>query len=534
MLTPRSTFERLEFGKPRVEIGYAADQMIDLNHTGDLRANQQVAFEVTATAGDGPKTDLPPDQRWRGRTLRRYQTGVWHPGDLRLPSVEPTPRIGAPWSPPELGPGQCTLTFEIPPGARGRFLADPVAWAPQEPPPVATLGRSGYRPWVWGGDGSFLSDLRSGTNVEPLRYVQVWRQGTDPDLGPPFQLIEPDLESVLRPLRENPVPKVKEYADRLIDRLIRDGKLPADYRDPVTLNPRAEFHDRIARDFTTHLATTPDLTYTTELRREKKGMDPIEEFLYHTRAGHCERFATALALMLRSQGIPAILVLGFKGCEPTDEPGKYVVRQEHAHAWVEALIEYPEPTQRRGDRPVSRWLSLDPTPGGEPATAAESAGWVGRAGSWLRGIYDKYVTDYSQEERERALRELAAWATRADVLGTAGGVLAAVLAARFLLRRRNFRTAPPTNPLGQWFGRLLALLAAHGFAPAPGETPREFAIRVSDTLRRNPAAGAVAEVPLDWVEAYYETRFGGRPPTPDRLAALDARLDDLRLGLAAR
>ena len=59
LLTPRSTFQKLDFGKSRVEIGYAADQMIDLTKTGDLKANQQIAFEFTAVNEDGsPKTDL--------------------------------------------------------------------------------------------------------------------------------------------------------------------------------------------------------------------------------------------------------------------------------------------------------------------------------------------------------------------------------------------------------------------------------------------------------------------------------------------
>ncbi len=67
LLTPRSAAQKADFGSPRVEIGYTADQMVDLNRTGALKSNTETAFEVTATFPDGsPKTDLSPDQRWRG------------------------------------------------------------------------------------------------------------------------------------------------------------------------------------------------------------------------------------------------------------------------------------------------------------------------------------------------------------------------------------------------------------------------------------------------------------------------------------
>ncbi len=96
LLTPRSSGDKMDFGKPRVEIGYAADQMIDLNQTGDLEANDQVAFEVTAEVDGAPKRDLSLEQRWRGRVLRRYANGSWQSGDIPLPGVDSVPRTHAP------------------------------------------------------------------------------------------------------------------------------------------------------------------------------------------------------------------------------------------------------------------------------------------------------------------------------------------------------------------------------------------------------------------------------------------------------
>src|SRR5262249_31410417 len=61
LITPRSESFKLNLGKPRIEIGYAADQMVDLNQSGPLAANPEMAFEFTATNADGsPKTDINP------------------------------------------------------------------------------------------------------------------------------------------------------------------------------------------------------------------------------------------------------------------------------------------------------------------------------------------------------------------------------------------------------------------------------------------------------------------------------------------
>jgi protein-glutamine gamma-glutamyltransferase len=531
LITPRSSFARLEFGKSRVEIGYAADQMVDLTQTGDLRANDQIAFEVYAETEKGPRLDLPLDQRWWGQTKIRYQSGRWPEGtDFRLPTIAPAPRpIVGSVTIPHLWPDETRFSFAIPRGLRYQFLTDPVTWVGNEPPPIATVTRNGYRPWLWIGNGVFSGDGRARDSTEPYRYVQAWKSEDDPDLGPAVQLIDFDLERVLRPLRFNPVQKVKEYTDTIVQRMVQSGRLPPEHFDRVTMLPRAEFHNLVARELSAHLATTPTLTYTTELRRTNKDIDPVEDFLFYTRAGHCERFATALVLMLRSQGIPAVLVLGFKGCEPTEQPGRYLVRQEHAHAWVEALIQDYQPRPWWKVWQTSRWLTLDPTPSSAPAAAA-GGGWTDRATSWLRRIYSTYLIDYTPEDRIRALGSLVAAVTRWDVLGSLAAAIVLALATRAILRRR--RAAYRETPARRWFDRLILVLAPHGLAPRSGETAREFALRASVALRPKPTAEVVAEIPLDWAEAYYEARFGGQVLPPERLAALESGLNRLQDALA--
>ncbi len=93
----------------------------------------------------------------------------------------------------------------------------------------------------------------------------------------------------------------------------------------------------------------------TLLFTEKPAGSAIEHFLFQTRAGHCEYFASALAMMLRAVGVPSRLVLGYRGGQWFEDNELYLVRQSDAHAWVEAYI------QDRG------WVRLDPTPADEEA-----------------------------------------------------------------------------------------------------------------------------------------------------------------------
>src|SRR5690606_38268831 len=105
--------------------------------------------------------------------------------------------------------------------------------------------------------------------------------------------------------------------------------------------------------------------YTLELPR--RGANPIDNFLFEDKRGHCEFFSTAMVLMLREAGVPARNVNGFQGGEWNDVGGYYIVRRMHAHSWVEAWI------------PGEGWITFDPTPAaGLPTTRAEeSPGFFG-------------------------------------------------------------------------------------------------------------------------------------------------------------
>jgi hypothetical protein len=121
------------------------------------------------------------------------------------------------------------------------------------------------------------------------------------------------------------------------------------------------------------------------------GEDPIADFLFRDRRGHCEYFASALVLMLRAEGIPARLVTGFLGAEYNPLEGYYIVRQSNAHAWVEAYLE------------EQGWRTLDPTPpSGRPGGLESGLGLLAaQAWDYLLFRWDRYVLTYSFYDQVR-------------------------------------------------------------------------------------------------------------------------------------
>jgi protein-glutamine gamma-glutamyltransferase len=174
--------------------------------------------------------------------------------------------------------------------------------------------------------------------------------------------------------------------------------------------------------------------------------DPLADFLFERRAGHCEDFATALALLLRTLGIPTRVVTGFYGGERTAE--QYVVRAGDAHAWVEADV--PGGT-----------LRLDATPPqNRSATRATLLSWLLRAYESLEVQWLSGVVDYSLADQVAFLRGVGGLpggglrsALRAPrALGPAV-VGAAALALLFWLARRQ--RSDEAGRLGQALQRLL-------------------------------------------------------------------------------
>ena len=106
-----------------------------------------------------------------------------------------------------------------------------------------------------------------------------------------------------------------------------------------------------------YLRESGEFTYTLQMDVIDRKLDPVEDFLVNRKAGHCEYFASALALLLRSVGIRSRVVNGFKGGDWNDLTKDLNVRQKHAHSWVEAYVGHSKSPDT-----LPLWVTLDPTP----------------------------------------------------------------------------------------------------------------------------------------------------------------------------
>jgi transglutaminase-like putative cysteine protease len=554
---------------PAVPTG-GGDQ-VDLNRTGWVEINDELAFVVSAEdANHQPKLDISPAQRWRGFVLDQYRNGRWGSGwGLSSEAADPREARAIMRSMPlqlvpeeddggpqrtlfDLGPDQYFVTFDVE-GAKagGVYLSDPVVVRG----PRARATEAGFVSFRAGRTGTPLFVEFEGTLVPgqhsyrgKVRYRQVTVPPEEPDLGPPAVIHVEYANYLCR----QPVAGLTEWTRRLVRDLAagaRFGLTPADLEwEPAPAGRLRDDHpdgilpaarrEKVARALTAYLARSPEYTYSLELRRQDWGADPTFDFLCNVKEGHCERYAGGLALMLRSLGIPARLVRGFRGADPRGD-GTYDVHSSQAHAWVEILV--PRPGTAGATH--WHWLALDATPTGEPRAPP----WFAPGRWWDRGreaaetFWRFFVVDYNGEQQDRLLSDLGGalanpsrWRLP-DVRWLLGlGLLPVCLAGLWLARRLRFRRdgAPSASPV-TFFRRLLAILARRrGLLPAPAQTPREFGAVARQALAALPAD--LAALPGEVAELLYRVRYGAVPLTEAERQDVDRRLAQLDAALARR
>lgn len=137
--------------------------------------------------------------------------------------------------------------------------------------------------------------------------------------------------------------------------------------------------------------------YTLELKAG--GEEPLAEFLFDYREGHCEYFATAMAVMLRTQGIATRVVNGFQPGEYNETAGIYVVKQRNAHSWVE--VYFPK---------ENVWVPFDPTPfAGQSLETNASTGIIGRFNNFVEALetfWIQYFVAYDNQEQRSLFRSV--------------------------------------------------------------------------------------------------------------------------------
>jgi hypothetical protein len=233
------------------------------------------------------------------------------------------------------------------------------------------------------------------------------------------------------------------------------------------------------------------------LKNLSSGDNALEDFLFSSKRGNCEYFASALAVMLRGTGIPARLVAGYKGGYYNETGAYYMVLESNAHVWVEVYV------AGKG------WLRLDPTPPYPAATLGAST--VARLALKIRVLADTFTYYWNKAIIEYDLnRQIALWNTVSRNLARTAPRLdmsrrkalarisslplsAALLYGALLLWRRRRRK---TNRL---IARFEATLARRGYKRRRNEGLEEYASAIPDEKLR---AGAMRFV-LHFEEIYY-------------------------------
>jgi protein-glutamine gamma-glutamyltransferase len=280
--------------------------------------------------------------------------------------------------------------------------------------------------------------------------------------------------------------------------------------------------------------------YTLELP-DRELADPLANFLFTRRKGHCEYFASSMVVMLRGLGIPARLATGFQSGAYNPVSGLWLVRASDAHSWVEGWI------------PGYGWTTFDPTPAdpnaSQPALSARLALYLDAAETfWQEWVMAYDVArqgtlayrmemgaqragirwfDTAVSLRSGWERYVAAWARRFgwQALAWAAGLVAMGFAAGPLVRMMLMRQRVERVRRGQasvadatlLYQRMLHILKRRGYQKPPWFTPAEFAA----SLPRTPLGDSVGE----FTGTYNALRFGGHTEAAPRLSILLDRME---------
>jgi transglutaminase-like putative cysteine protease len=228
---------------------------------------------------------------------------------------------------------------------------------------------------------------------------------------------------------------------------------------------------------------------------DTKPADPLAHFLFERRAGHCEYFASAMAVLLRVVNVPSRVVTGFQGGELNPLTGWTVLRASDAHAWVEAWIE------GRG------WVTFDPTPADpNPPQAARWLDYADAMDTWWRDWVLGYSLDQqfalaASFEGSRLSLVNIAW-DRLAWGGLAGMAAVALAILGFRLAPGWRRREKPVAEAGRLYAEMLRRVERRGVHKPPWMTPAEFA----QVLPESPWRAAAIRL----TNIYVESRFGGR------------------------
>ncbi len=526
------------FGESAALTGFS--ETVELGKVAAIKKNQRIIMRVQLAGNPGRRL------RWRGIALDHYENDTWKvfrdkdgkrtsiltSGSVGTPRVDYSFKIGSGQSSPR-NPVEQTIVLEKN-KARSLFAAykpvsikGPFSDVAYDQHSLAITSDDIHRRVTY----SVLSDVSRPSEEELRRELS-------PDGRPPN--LRPEIETFFLQKPKNLDPRIRQLA------LEWTAGKGSDYDKARAIEEQLKA-----------------FSYSLDLKPAKS--DPLAEFLFETREGHCEYFATAMTILLRTLNIPARLVNGFQMGEYNDINSSYVVRESDAHSWVEVYFAH-----------LDAWVEFDPTPpaGINNYSNVGILGTVRKYVEALESFWLDYVVTLDSDEQASIMvtiqnelrdakdavrayylafttwmKEVTAaflldrqWNVGAilKLIGIVLGFVLLWLTAYILTAHRKRRHLAPTG-YGPWWHRLfivprwrrapdeqsgasavlfyeamLAITARGGLLKPPHQTPNEFAAQTGfDQVRQI-------------TEIYNQVRFGGARLNRQQIAQVSGLLRQLK------
>ena len=502
-LLPRISAGYLSAYAPAGELTTGFSDRVELGQIGRIQQSRSVVMHIQIDGDERGGFDL----KWRGGTFSYFDGRDWLNPEKNPPIIRS-----------ENGRfqlrGQAGDLRQTAKSIHYRVLMEPVGTNVFFFAPVAKVLEGRYKAISLGHSGGV-------SNLDAEHPVARYEAASN--------IWQPDPQQLRDTTGEYPINFVQNYLQlpALDPRIAQLAKqITAASANKYDKTAAVETYLRTRLGYTLRLPTTPQ-------------SDPLANFLFERKQGHCEYFASAMAVMLRTLRIPARVATGFRGGEFNDVSSQYVVRASDAHAWVEVYF------------PGYGWIEFDPTPAG---SAPAPTGWDramlyvdAMASFWREWIvnYDlghqqtlALVARHNSREwlenfrkwRERKYDSLLNVARRVhDIITESpgrwslrGSLLFALLflganASRLwrLLSRRQLAAHPqrfPRKAATIWYERMTRRLRRQGWHKMPEQTPAEFAAVIDEPGLRERVA--------EFTRAYENARFGDSSEDAQRLPEL--------------
>jgi protein-glutamine gamma-glutamyltransferase len=517
--------------QPTMMSGFSED--VELGEIGEIKKNSAVVMRVTVDGG----LNAAHGVHWRGVALTKFDGKRWY-NEPHEPTTLTSPGEGG-WfhlnpeddGEPKKGASIHYTVLLEPIGSNALFFANEVE---------SVRGRFADdigRP-AFGQRHTYLLEDITGSIFNPYHsYSRIEYEATSFLPTPPVAAVREAGTNYPESIRNTylQLPALDPRIPELAVQITAKNSNPFDKARAIEGYLRSHF------GYTLDLSGAPQ-------------NDPLAYFLFQKRAGHCEYFAAAMTVMLRTQGIPARYINGFQTGEYNDVAGDLVVRASDAHSWVEAYF------------PGFGWLTFDPTPPSNDERRVDLLSQISHYWDWFQLQWSEWVinydfvhqisvaqnlgrfsrdwaerlqTDFSSARRHATERlklwqeEMARSSTgRTEVFAIFGVLVFGVLFLRPEIRQRlmvlwRMRILParemtPHLATLQYL-EMLRILGRGGMHKTEVQTPMEFAASLSD--------GNLAAPVLEMTSLYQAARYGAKPADPQLASSL---IDRIRTFLRSR